>query len=177
MSRKCARSSLPATVSLDRRPAPDIIPPTCPDVPLPSLFSLPCWPWLLWCSPCRQPGPRPNSATSPWTPVCSPSNPAARVRQHRRDCTGCHGPQGRGDGPGARADITLDRPSDMARPATDFTDLAAQAGASDMIYYGKLVRGGMGTSMPNWGTLYSEEDLWAVIAYIRSFAFGLPLVP
>ena len=62
----------------------------------------------------------------------------------------------------------------MDKPPTDFTDLAAQAGASDMLYYGKLVRGGMGTSMPYFGTIYSEEELWAIIAYLRSFAFEYP---
>ena len=60
----------------------------------------------------------------------------------------------------------------MERPATDFSDLSAQAGASDLLYYGKLVRGGMGTSMPYFGTIYSEDELWAVIAYLRSFALG-----
>jgi mono/diheme cytochrome c family protein len=48
----------------------------------------------------------------------------------------------------------------------------AQAGASDLLYYAKLVRGGMGTSMPYWGTIYTEEELWAVIAYLRSLAFS-----
>jgi mono/diheme cytochrome c family protein/plastocyanin len=113
---------------------------------------------------------------------------------YQRDCTGCHGPTGRGDGPGAvaiqqqnqlghtpgteshgsgaAADMTrMDMPV-MERPATDFSDLSAQAGASDLLYYGKLVRGGMGTSMPYFGTIYSEDELWAVIAYLRSFALG-----
>jgi mono/diheme cytochrome c family protein len=35
----------------------------------------------------------------------------------------------------------------------------------------KLVRGGMGTSMPYFGTIYGEDELWAVIAYLRSFAW------
>ena len=61
----------------------------------------------------------------------------------------------------------------MDKPPGDFTDLAAQAGASDLLYYGKLVRGGMGTSMPYWGTIYSEDELWQVIAFLRSFAFQL----
>jgi len=109
---------------------------------------------------------------------------------YERDCTGCHGPAGQGDGPGAaalrqqveqRSATGMDGHSpgglhsmDMAameRPATDFTDLTTQAGAADMLYYGKLVRGGMGTSMPYFGTIYSEDELWAVIAYLRSFAF------
>jgi len=99
---------------------------------------------------------------------------------YQRDCVGCHGLDGRGDGPGAAeiAALNAGQSSDhgmaMGNPPTDFTDLAAQAGAPDMLYYGKLVRGGMGTSMPYFGTLYSEEELWAIIAYLRSFAFDYP---
>lgn len=99
---------------------------------------------------------------------------------YERDCTGCHGLAGRGDGPGAAAigrQNSGQQPAGhgmaMDKPPTDFTDLSAQAGASDLLYYGKLVRGGMGTSMPYWGTLYSEEELWAVIAFVRGFAFRL----
>jgi mono/diheme cytochrome c family protein len=96
-----------------------------------------------------------------------------------RDCIGCHGLNGQGDGPGATAirQQNAAQPSAMHgmadKPPADFTDLAAQAGAPDLLYYGKLVRGGMGTSMPYWGTIYSEDELWAVIAFIRSFAFQL----
>ena len=99
---------------------------------------------------------------------------------YERDCTGCHGLAGEGDGPGAAAigaqnaaQSSGDHGMSMDQPPTDFNDLAAQAGAADLLYYGKLVRGGMGTSMPYWGTIYSEEELWQVIAYLRSFAFQL----
>ncbi|MCO6451552.1 MAG: c-type cytochrome [Caldilineales bacterium] len=98
-------------------------------------------------------------------------------RLYERDCTGCHGLSGQGDGPGAAAiEHTEHEYDDMSRPVTDFTDLTAQAGASDMLYYGKLVRGGMGTSMPYWGTIYTEDELWALIAYLRGlgFDFGQP---
>jgi mono/diheme cytochrome c family protein len=110
----------------------------------------------------------------------SPRLLAASEQLYQRDCTGCHGLSGRGDGPGA-AEITVlnagqstDHGMAMDKPPTDFTDLAAQAGAPDMLYYGKLVRGGMGTSMPYFGTIYSEEELWAIIATLRSFAFEYP---
>ncbi len=110
----------------------------------------------------------------------SPRLLVASQQLYQRDCTGCHGLTGRGDGPGAAeiAALNAGQPNDhgmaMDKPPTDFTDLAAQAGASDMLYYGKLVRGGMGTSMPYFGTIYSEEELWAIIAYLRSFAFEFP---
>ena len=104
----------------------------------------------------------------------------ASEQLYQRDCTGCHGLNGGGDGPGAAeiAALNAGQPTDhamaMGNPPTDFTDLRAQAGASDLLYYGKLVRGGMGTSMPYYGTIYNEEELWAIIAYLRSFAFEYP---
>ena len=112
-----------------------------------------------------------------WYAGMTPAQLADGARLYERDCTGCHGAEGRGDGPGAAA---INEPGDdhqqhdMVTKVTDFTDLANQAGASDLLYYGKLVRGGMGTSMPYWGTLYREEELWAVIAYLRSLGINLP---
>jgi mono/diheme cytochrome c family protein len=43
--------------------------------------------------------------------------------------------------------------------------------ASDVLLQGKLLRGGMGTGMPEFGSLYSSEELWAMIAYLRTFLF------
>ncbi len=111
----------------------------------------------------------------------SPRLLSASEQLYQRDCTGCHGLSGGGDGPGAaeiaalNAGQSTDHGMAMDKPPTDFTNLAAQAGASDMLYYGKLVRGGMGTSMPYFGTIYSEEELWGIIAYLRSFAFEFPV--
>ena len=34
---------------------------------------------------------------------------------------------------------------------------------------GKLLRGGMGTGVPEFGSLYSLDDQWAVIAFVRGF--------
>jgi hypothetical protein len=42
---------------------------------------------------------------------------------------------------------------------TGFGELAAQAGTSNLRHHGKLVRGGMGTSMPYFGTLYTQDEL------------------
>jgi hypothetical protein len=64
----------------------------------------------------------------------------------QRDCTGCYGPDGREDGPGAaisdalNAGQSTDHSRATDKPPTDFTDLRAQAGAPDMLCCGKLVR-------------------------------------
>ena len=115
-----------------------------------------------------------------WEASTTPEARQRGAQLFQRDCTGCHGPAGQGDGPGAATikqqnDLQgmagMENMAGMDKPPVDFTDLKAQAGASDLLYYGKLVRGGMGTSMPYWGTIYTEDDLWAVIAHLRSLGF------
>ncbi len=54
----------------------------------------------------------------------------------------------------------------------DFTNLNRQAGLSDAQLQGKLLRGGMGTRMPEFGSLYSDDDEWAVIVFVRAFMMG-----
>jgi mono/diheme cytochrome c family protein len=44
-------------------------------------------------------------------------------------------------------------------------------GASDVLLQGKILRGGMGTGMPEWRTLYTDQEMWDVISFIRSFVF------
>ena len=78
------------------------------------------------------------------------------------NCAACHGPEGRGDGPGARY---LQDP----RPA-DFT-ATQMAGASSLLLHGKIVRGGMGTSMPYWGPIFTEAEQWALVDLIWSLWF------
>ncbi len=89
-----------------------------------------------------------------------------------RDCAACHGEKGKGDGtagvnlPG----LTKMDPERKKGPA-DFTDAATMLGASEVLLQGKILRGGMGTGMPEWGSLYTEQDMWDVISYLRSFVF------
>jgi mono/diheme cytochrome c family protein len=44
-------------------------------------------------------------------------------------------------------------------------------GASPALLQGKILRGGMGTGMPMWGSIFTEEQIWDLIAYIYSFQF------
>jgi len=97
----------------------------------------------------------------------------ARGRElYARDCAACHGESGQGDGlvgrnlPGMAA---MD--SSMRRGPADFTDAAQMLGASDLLLQGKILRGGMGTGMPEWRTLYTDEEMWDAISFLRSFVF------
>lgn len=81
---------------------------------------------------------------------------------YRRNCVECHGATGAGDGFAA-----------ALNPVTvpDLTDPTQTAGATPALLYAKIARGGMGTGMPNWGTILSEDDLWAVTDYLMQFMF------
>jgi len=98
-----------------------------------------------------------------------------RGRQlYGRDCAACHGQMGKGDGPAGRnlPGLAAMQAGAKSGPA-DFTDAGRMLGASDVLLQGKILRGGMGSGMPEWGSLYGETDMQDVIAYIRSFLFDL----
>lgn len=89
-----------------------------------------------------------------------------------RDCAACHGEAGTGNGPAGKElpGLAAMHP-EMKRGPQNFTDASQMMSASDILLQGKIIRGGMGTGMPEFGSLYTEQDLWDVIGYIRSFAF------
>ena len=53
----------------------------------------------------------------------------------------------------------------------DFNNLTQMFGASPALLQGKILRGGMGTGMPMWGSIFTEEQIWDVVAYLYSFQF------
>jgi mono/diheme cytochrome c family protein len=73
------------------------------------------------------------------------------------NCEACHGPQGHGDGP---AGVSLDpKPKNLA-------ELQAQAG-DDYLFW-RINTGKEGTSMVAWKGVLTEEQIWQVIAYVRT---------
>ena len=58
----------------------------------------------------------------------------------------------------------------MQTPA-NFSDPERMLGASPALLQGKILRGGMGTGMPMWGSIFTDEQIWNVIAYLYSFQF------
>jgi mono/diheme cytochrome c family protein len=59
---------------------------------------------------------------------------------------------------------------ELAHPP-DFTDPVHMYGASSALLQGKIIRGGMGTGMPSWGQILSEEESWALTDYLWTFSF------
>ncbi len=82
-------------------------------------------------------------------------------------CQGCHGATGQGNGAGA--EVLEVRPADFTRD----TLLAARDfdGAFQKIRNGG---GGLhGSSMPAWGVMLTDGDVWDLVAYISTFQPGV----
>jgi len=75
----------------------------------------------------------------------------------KTNCETCHGSLGHGDGPIGEA---LDpKPQNLA---------ALQAVASDDYLLWRISEGKPGTSMPPWKNILGEEQIWQLIAFIRT---------
>jgi mono/diheme cytochrome c family protein len=111
-----------------------------------------------------------------WT---SQSTPAAldEARQlYAVNCAACHGEEGGGDGVfadeyQAAVDSSMLRADMLDSRPTDFTDPVRMLSASPALLQGKLVRGGMGTGMPMWGVIFTEEQTWSLVSYLYTFQF------
>lgn len=91
----------------------------------------------------------------------TPTDPAAETL-YNKNCAACHGQYGAGDG--LAADYTVEDPIVFADPGYMFNV------RSDVLY-AKIRRGGMGTDMPNFGTLLTQEETWALVNYLWTFPF------
>lgn len=82
-------------------------------------------------------------------------------------CVGCHGIKG--DGGGAGIELLLPNPFNFA----DTTAMGAMGPfASDGMYYYRILTGGKGTAMENFGTRLSVEDIWRVVLFVRTIQNG-----
>jgi plastocyanin len=84
------------------------------------------------------------------------------------NCAACHGVTGQGDGVFAKSDEFLSSP-------VAFSENGHMLGSSPALLQGKIIRGGMGTGMPYWGTIFTERETWSLVSYIFSFQFKYPL--
>ncbi len=82
-------------------------------------------------------------------------------------CAICHGPDGKGDGPGARV---------IGQTMPDFTDAAAMGRVNDRFLFEIIKKGssqfGRSNAMPSWGMQLSDEQIQTLVAYIRSLPPG-----
>jgi len=105
-------------------------------------------------------------------PAEIPGSALAGGRLYNFRCVGCHGPTGRGDGTAAAALINM-------APA-DFTmDTLIAAGNWDALFQ-HVQEGGRavhGSSMPPWGTVLADAEMWDLVAYLATFQPALLAEP
>jgi DMSO reductase family type II enzyme heme b subunit len=84
-----------------------------------------------------------------------------------KKCALCHGPDGKGEGPGA---ATLDpKPRDFTRGMYKIRTTASGQPPTDTDLFRIITEGMIGTSMPAWKIL-PEKDRWNLVAYLKTFA-------
>jgi mono/diheme cytochrome c family protein len=79
---------------------------------------------------------------------------------YRTNCASCHGAEGMGDGPAAKALDPKPKP------------LAQEGDLSDAYLYWRIAEGGalppFRSVMPAWKNFLSEEQIWQVVTYLRT---------
>ncbi len=82
---------------------------------------------------------------------------AAGAQVYKVNCESCHGVQGYGDGP---AGLALD-------PAPKNLPERAALVGDDYLHW-RVAEGVAGTSMVAWKGILTDEQIWQVVAYIRT---------
>ncbi len=93
-----------------------------------------------------------------------------RIFEYR--CAPCHGATGQGNGPAAEFLVAV-------KPA-NFTKDTLLASKDWNAVYNKIREGGQkvhGSSMPPWGVVLSDNDIWDLVAYLATFQPGLVSKP
>jgi len=75
----------------------------------------------------------------------------------RNNCEACHGQQGHGDGPAGTALVPA--PKNLA---------SLQALAGDDYLLWRISSGKDGTAMIGWKDVLTDEQIWQIIAFIRT---------
>ncbi|OQY91170.1 MAG: hypothetical protein B6D38_00810 [Anaerolineae bacterium UTCFX1] len=118
-----------------------------------------------------------------WQSNTTPDALANGKQLYAQNCAACHGENGAGDGVfaddlAATGEASMQTMSGaenmMMQTPVDFTDSARMLGATPALLQGKILRGGMGTGMPMWGSIFTEGQIWDLIAYLYSFQFEYP---
>jgi mono/diheme cytochrome c family protein/plastocyanin len=87
-------------------------------------------------------------------------------RLFAQNCAACHGEAGRGNGVFA-ADVN----ALTGKSPANFSDPISMLGAAPALLQGKILRGGMGTGMPSWGPILTDQQTWDIISYLYKFQF------
>ncbi len=90
-------------------------------------------------------------------------------------CSQCHGDAG--DGQGVMADLLDPRPRDFRRGVFKIRRTVQGELPTDQDLF-RIVSNGMpGTSMPAWQGLLSDEQIWQLVDYVKSFSLDFEDFP
>jgi mono/diheme cytochrome c family protein/plastocyanin len=115
-----------------------------------------------------------------WRANTTPESLQNGKNLYAQNCAACHGENGAGDGvfaddlaeAGTSSMQTMSGSEAMSRQTpADFTDPGRILGASPALLQGKILRGGMGTGMPMWGSIFTEKQIWDLVSYLYAFQF------
>jgi len=97
--------------------------------------------------------------------VLAQGSPAKGKEIYTKQCAGCHGPAGKGDGPAAAA---------LNPKPADFTNKAYMTALKDQFLFDLIKKGGAATGksplMTPFGSKLKDGEIQDVIAYVRSLA-------
>jgi mono/diheme cytochrome c family protein len=122
-----------------------------------------------------------NATASIWRSNTTPDALSQGQRLFSQNCAACHGEKGAGDGvfagdlaaAGAASTQGMAGTGNMTmQTPANFTDAARMLGASPALLQGKILRGGMGTGMPSWGPIFTQSQVWDLVAYLYTFQFN-----
>ena len=115
-----------------------------------------------------------------WQTSTSAESIANGKKLYGQNSAACHGENGAGDGVfaddiAAAGEASMQSMSgamdSMMQTPADFTDPKRMLGASPAVLQGKILRGGMGTGMPMWGSIFTEQQIWDLVSYLYTFQF------
>ena len=115
-----------------------------------------------------------------WLDNTTPAGLSEGKQLFAQNCAACHGETGGGNGvfasklsaAGAASAQTMNGAKDMVmQTPANFSDPKRLLGAGPALLQGKILRGGMGTGMPMWGSIFTDEQTWNVITFIYSLQF------
>jgi mono/diheme cytochrome c family protein len=98
-----------------------------------------------------------------WTLDTSPLRLEVGQRLFARNCAACHGERGAGDGPGGKH---------QPKAPANFTDPHRMLAGTSRQYLATIRRGGMGSGMPYWGSIFTEEEMQSLVDTVWSFSLG-----
>jgi len=119
-----------------------------------------------------------------WQSNTSPEGVRTGKQLFAANCAACHGENGAGNGvfadqlaAGSGNTSSNQSMGEQTQRPANFTDALRMLSASPAHLQGKIIRGGMGTGMPSWGAIFTEDQTWALVAYLWTFQFQLEVNP